>query len=169
MTASQLAAVAENVEHAFAEAGRKLGGGLHAAYLQVARQRGDAPPVAAIKLELYALLLDAGRRQGVEARRAGCSTPHLEQHKVAIRDLPDERRSMYRHIRRQAAKPEPSRGSCRRAIESVKDGNTTLDRPPVRRPTTAASSATLNDWERDALKTALADADAVGMAAQRPA
>src|SRR5215204_6317514 len=46
------------VEHAFAECGRKLGGGLHAAYLNTHAKGKSASPVSKVKLELYALLQD---------------------------------------------------------------------------------------------------------------
>jgi type III restriction enzyme len=160
VTSIQLAAVAENVEHAFAEAGRRLGGGLHAAYLQARAAREDAPAVGAIKLELYALLLDADVAKQVEARAGALLNDHLEQHKVAVRALPDERRQMYRHIRRQAAKPEPEPWELPRSIEGTKDGNTKLDRH-MYVTDDGKHACTLNDWERDALKAALADEDAV--------
>ena len=57
-TRSKLTAVSQNVEHAFAEAGRKLGGGLHLAYLHHRVAQKSAPPVPTLKLELYALLQD---------------------------------------------------------------------------------------------------------------
>ncbi len=161
VSSTQLAAVAENVEQTFAEAGRKLGGGLHTAYLK-ARAAGDnAPPVGAIKLELYALLLDGAVIKRVESRAGELLTDHLEKHKVAIRGLPDERRQLYRHIRRQAAKPEPEPWELPSTIEGSKDGNTKLDRH-LYVTDDGTFATTLNEWERDALKTALGEDDAVG-------
>lgn len=160
VTSTQLAAVSGNVEHAFAEAGRKLGGGLHASYLNLRAAEDDPPPVPAIKLELYALLQDPAVAKRVEERAGELLNDALEQHKVVIRGLPDERRQHYRHIRRQAAKPEPEPWELPDTIEGSKDGNTKLDRHMY--VTDAGDHAcTLNDWERDALKDALADPDAV--------
>jgi len=160
VTSRQLAAVAGNVEHAFAETGRKLGGGLHAAYLQARAAEDDAPTVGAIKLELYALLLDTAVAKQVEMRAGQLLNQHLEQHKVAVRDLPDERRQRYRHIRRQASKPEPEPWELPPSIEGTKDGDTNFDRHLYVNDD-GGFATTLNAWERDALKAALADDDAV--------
>lgn len=161
VTSTQLAAVAGNVEHAFAEAGRKLGGGLHAGYLRARAADDDAPSVSAIKLELFALLQDADVGKAVEERAGELLNQHLEQHKVAIRGLPDERRQLYRHIRRQAAKPEAEPWELPPSIEGSKDGNTKLDRH-LYIPDSGDFASTLNEWEKDALKAALADDDALG-------
>ena len=75
---------------------------------------------------------------------------------MAIRDLPDERRQLYRHIRRQAAKPEPEPWELPYTIEGEKDGNTKLD-GHMYVTTDGKHACTLNEWERDALKTALAE------------
>jgi type III restriction enzyme len=158
---TQLVAVAGNVEHAFAEAGRKLGGGLHSSYLNLRAVEDDAPPVPAIKLELYALLQDPAVPKSVEERAGEVLSRTLEQHKVAIRALPDERRQHYRHIRRQAAAPEPEPWELPDSIEGFKDGNTKLDRHMY--VTDAGTHAcTLNSWERSALNDALDDPGAVG-------
>lgn len=122
VTSSQLAAVAENVDNAFAEAGRKLGGGLHAAYLQARAGQGGAPTVSAIKLELYALVQDPAVAQKVEQRAGELLAASLEQHKTAIAALTDERRQVYRHIRRMAADPEAEPWELPESVESVKEG-----------------------------------------------
>jgi type III restriction enzyme len=160
VASTQLVAVAGNVEHAFAEAGRKLGGGLNTAYLKARAAGDDAPPVGAIKLELYALLQDADVIKAVEALAGDLLNEQLERHKVAIRDLPDERRQTYRHIRRQAAKPEPEPWELPDSLEGERDGNTKLARH-MYVTADGKHACTLNDWERDALKAALSDDDAV--------
>ncbi|MGH8733520.1 MAG: hypothetical protein ACREVB_07545, partial [Burkholderiales bacterium] len=167
VTSVQLAAVAENVEHAFADAGRKLGGGLHMAYLQARTAQPDAPAVGAIKLELYALLLDPNVVKQVETRAGDLLNARYEQYKVNIRTLPDERRQLYRHIRRTAAKPEPEPWELPPSIEATKDGNTKLDRH-MYVTDEGTFTCTLNDWERDALKTAMADPDAIGWLRNEP-
>ncbi len=160
VASTELAAVAGNVEHAFGETGRKLGGGLNVAYLKARATGNDAKPVSAIKLELFALIQDANVIRAVEARAGELLNQELEKHKVAIRALPDERRQLYRHIRRQAAKPEPEPWELPNNIEGEKDGNTTLpDHMYV--STDGKYACTLNNWERDALKEALSDKGAV--------
>jgi type III restriction enzyme len=160
VTSVQLVAVAENIEHAFAEAGRKLGGGLHAAYLHLRAVDEDAPAVPAIKLELYALLQDPAVAKCVEERAGEVLNAALEQHKVAVRGLPDERRQHYRNIRRQAARPEPEPWELPDSIEGTRDGTTNLDRHMYVREA-GGFACTLNGWETDALQAALADDDAI--------
>lgn len=160
VASAQIPAVAANIEHAFAEAGRKLGGGLNTAYLKARAAANDAPPVGGIKLELYALLQDFDVVKATERRAAELLKHELEKFKVAIRDLPDERRQRYAHIRRQAAKPEAEPWELPPAIDGDKDGNTKLDRHMyVKEDGTHACS--LNDWEKAALKDALDDNNAV--------
>jgi type III restriction enzyme len=158
VTSTQLAAVPENVDHAFAEAGRKLGGGLHAAYLQARASQNDPPSVGAIKLELYALLLDSAVSAKVEQRAGELLKAALEQHKVAIMALSDERKQLYKHIRRQAAEPEPEPWELPAAIESVKEGDVRADRHLY---ANGAFVCKLGGWEKDALEEAMSDDDAV--------
>jgi type III restriction enzyme len=161
VTSTQLAAVKENVDHAFAEAGRKLGGGLHATYLQTRADQDDAPGVGVIKLELYALLEDPAVAAKVEHRAGELLKAALEQHKVAIQGLPDERKQLYRHIRRQAAEPEAEPWELPQAIESVKEGEVKLDRH-LYVDDKGGFVCKLGGWEKDVLVEALADDDAVG-------
>jgi type III restriction enzyme len=167
VTSTQLVAVAGNVEHAFAEAGRRLGGGLHASYLNLRAAEDDAPPVPAVKLELYALLQDPAVLKRVEESAGELLARRLEQHKVAVRALPDERRQHYRHIRRQAAKPEPEPWELPDSIEGSKDGNTKFDRH-LYVTDAGAHACTLNGWERAALEEALGDPDAVAWVRNEP-
>lgn len=160
VTSTQLAAVSQNIEQAFGEAGRKLGGGLHSAYLR-ARAAGDTPPaVSAIKLELYALVLDGDVVKRVQEKAGELVNQALEQHKVARRTLPDERRQLYRQIARQAEKPEAEPWELPTSIQASKDGDTTLDRH-MYVSESGTFTTKLNDWERDTLKEALADENAV--------
>lgn len=167
ITSAQLAAVTENIEHAFTDAGRKLGGGLHAAYLK--RRAGDdeAPPVGAIKLELYALLLDGEVLKHVEADAGKLLSTRLEQHKTAIRKLPDERRQLYRQIRRQAVTPEPEPWELPDALEGLKDGRETYDKH-LYIDDQGNYSATLNEWEDQVLRDVLKGADVIGWLRNEP-
>ena len=77
------------VEHAFAECGRKLGGGLHAAYLNTHAKGKSASPVSKVKLELYALLQDDRVIQRVEETAAKLLRDADKKHRAAIKGLPD--------------------------------------------------------------------------------
>jgi type III restriction enzyme len=160
VASTELAAVAGNVEHTFEEAGRKLGGGLNAAYLKARVADDDAKSVSAIKLELFALIQDTDVIKTVEERAGELLSQELEKHKVTIRALPDERRQLYRHIRRQAGKPEPEPWELPNSIEGEKDGNTKLP-DHMYASADGKYACTLNAWERDVLKEALSDKGAV--------
>src|SRR5215204_6587493 len=109
------------VEHAFAECGRKLGGGLHAAYLNTHAKGKSASPVSKVKLELYALLQDDRVIQRVEETAAKLLRDADKKHRAAIKDLPDERRQLYRQVRRQAARPEAEDWELPPSIEAPKN------------------------------------------------
>lgn len=160
---SQVAAVAENVEHAFAEAGRKVGGGLHSEYLLARARAKDAPPVSQIKLELYALVQDAKVVDAIEKRAAELLTNALNDHKAAIKALPDERRQLYRQVRRQGARPEPEDWELPDAIELPRGEGKTYDKHLyVDSDGKFAPKQKLNDWEDEVISEAIQSKDAVG-------
>jgi type III restriction enzyme len=160
VTSTQLAAVAENVDAAFADAGRKLGGGLHAAYLQTRAGDADAPSVGAIKLELYALLDDETVGKTVEKRAGELLAAALEHHKVAVRSLSDERKRLYRVLRMQADKPAALEWELPDSIERARDGDSVVaDHLYV--DDAGTFGCKLNGWEKDALGEAMAGPDAV--------
>lgn len=161
VTSSSLVAVAENVEHAFADAGRKLGGGLHAAYRDARAAEDNAPALSAIKLELYALLEDAAVGKAVEDRAGELLSDELDKHKAAVMAFPEERRQLYRHIRRQAGKPASEPWELPDSIEGSKDGTTSYDRH-LYVDDDGNFAATLNDWEDQVLTDVLKDKDVVG-------
>lgn len=156
VASNELAAVVGNVEHAFRDAGRKLGGGLNSAYLKARASEDQTKSVSAIKLELFALTQDADVLTAIEAVAGKLLSQELEKQKVAIRALPDERRQLYRDIRRQATKPEPEAWELPNSIEGEIAGNTRL-RDHMYVDQNGEYTCTLNDWERDALHDALAD------------
>ncbi|MGO9898837.1 MAG: DEAD/DEAH box helicase [Solirubrobacteraceae bacterium] len=162
VTSSQLAAVAENVDAAFADAGRKLAGALHAAYLQVRAGQDNAPSVSAIKLELFALLKDASLAQKVEQRAGELLAAALEQHKTAVATLSDERRQVYRHIRRMAADPEAEPWELPDSIDSVKEGEFKRDLHMYVDDAGGFVWKPGGSWEKDALIAALAQDGVVG-------
>lgn len=160
---SQVAAVAENVEHAFAEAGRKIGGGLHSEYLVVRSNAKKPPPVSQIKLELYALAQDQNVVDAVESRAGELLAQALEARKTDIRKLSDERRQLYRQVRRQAAKPEPEDWELPDAIEVPKgEGKRYEKHLYVDDEGKFSAKPKLNDWEDEVISTAIGNPDVVG-------
>ncbi len=160
---SQVVAVAENVEHAFAEAGRKIGGGLHSEYLLTRAAAKGAPPVPQIKLELYALSQDAKLIEAVEKRSGELLGKVLDDHKAAIKTLPEERRQLYRQLRRQAAKPEPEDWELPDAIEVPKGEGKSYDKHLyVDGEGKFSPRAKLNDWEDEVISKAIESKDVVG-------
>ena len=158
---AQLVAVAQNVDNAFAEAGRKLGGGLHAAYLKARAAAAKAPPVAEIKLELYALLQDPGVVARVEQRAGELLRAADEKHRPAFKGLSDERRQLYRQIRRQAARPEAEDWELPPSIEAPKRGGEPRPKHLYSRAD-GTFPAKLNKWEKKVLEVALAEKGVVG-------
>jgi type III restriction enzyme len=157
----QLTAVAQNVDHAFAECGRRLGGGLHSAYLNAQAKPKGAPPVSQIKLELYALLQDAKVIQRVEDAAVKLLRSTDTKHRAAIKALPDERRQLYRQIRRQAARPEAEEWELPPSIEAPKNGAKARTRHLYSR-SDGKFACKLNGWEEKVLDEALAEKGVVG-------
>jgi len=153
---SGLIAVPQNVDHAFAECGRRLGGGLHSAYLSAAAARKNAPPVSQIKLELYALVEDGTVVEHVDAAAAELLRGADQRHRAAVRNLPDDRREQYRQVRRQAARPEAEDWELPRSIEAPKDTGRGRSKHLYSKPDGTFSCA-LNAWEQKVLDEALAE------------
>ena len=167
-THSTLTAVAQNVDHAFAEAGRKVGGGLHLAYLHHRITRKNALTVSAVKLELYALLQDPAVLEAIEQRAEVLLGATLDRYKVAVMDLPDERRQHYRQVRRQATRPTPgSLGSCRTESETFKEGNSN-DKRHLYADDRGDFHCQLNKWEQQVIAEALAEKGVVGWLRNEP-
>jgi type III restriction enzyme len=156
-----LTAVPENVDHAFAECGRLLGGGLHAAYLNAVADDKKAPPVSRIKLELYALLQNPEVIERVEADAGKVLRDTDQKYRVAIRKLPDDHRSLYREVRRQAARPEAEDWDLRDSIEVAKDDSQAREKHLYSRPD-GSFSCKLNAWEEKVLDEALAERGVAG-------
>jgi type III restriction enzyme len=160
-SATQLVAVEQNVNHAFAECGRRLGGGLHSAYLKSKAKAKGAPPVSRIKLELYALLEGEKVIRKVEAAAAERFRKEDVKHRAAMGALPDERRQLYRQLRRQAARPQAEDWELPESIEAAKNGGRERAKHLYSRPD-GKFAAKLNTWERKVLDEALAEKGVVG-------
>jgi type III restriction enzyme len=158
---TQLVAVAQNVDHAFAECGRRLGGGLHSTYLKSKAKAKGAPPVSHIKLELYALLEDEKVIRKVEAAAAKRLREADAEHRAAIGALADERRQLYRQVRRQAARPQAEDWELPESIEAAKDGGGERTKHLYSR-SDGKFATKLNTWEKKVLDEALAEKGVVG-------
>jgi type III restriction enzyme len=162
----RLEAVTQNVEHAFAEAGRKVGGGLHMTYLRSRANDDPDRPLAHFKLELYALLEDHAVRESLNRVALEALSHELEQHKAAIARLNDEKRERYREIRRQAADPEPEPWELPDSIQATTGAATYERHLYVTEDQTF--STTLNEWERTVIEEELADPDVIAWLRNEP-
>lgn len=155
----QLKALVQNVDGAFAQVGRHLGGGLHLTYLRSrADQHGAAEP-SAVKLELYALLEDESVLTQVEAKAGALVTAELAKYQTEILQLPDEKRQRYRELRRQAASPEPEPWELPQTIDVQGNGREYARHIYVRED--GKFTAKLNEWERAVIEQELGDENVV--------
>ncbi len=155
-----VAAVSQNIDDLYAQAGRKLGEGLHTAYLKTRVATGKVKPSTA-KLELAALLDDEKTTKALEEVAGKTFNAQAEKHKAAIRDLPETRREAYRKLRRQAAKPEPEE------LELPDIYETTIDEDSFFADHLYADAKGLfsfspNEWERATVEAELARDDVLG-------
>jgi type III restriction enzyme len=159
-TEEAVAAVSQNIDDLYAQAGRKLGEGLHATYLKTRVATGRVKPRTA-KLELAALLDDEKTMKALEETTGKTFNAEAEKHKASIRDLPEARRETYRKLRRQAAKPEPELLELPDIYQSVIDedsvfaGHLFADEHGL-------FSCSVNEWERATIEAELAREDVVG-------
>jgi type III restriction enzyme len=164
---TQLTAVAQNVDHAFSECGRKLGGGLHSAYLKAEAEADGGSPVSQIKLELYALLQDGAVVRSVEQVAGKLLKEADNTHRAAIKALPDERRQLYRQVRRQAERPQPEDWDLPPNIEAAKNGGRVWTKHLYSR-SDGKFPCPLKTWEERVLDEALAEQAVVGWLRNEP-
>jgi len=154
-----VAAVNENINDVYAQSGRKLGEGLHAAYLKARVAAGGVKPAQA-KLELATLLDDNKTLKRLEDKAGKVFQEEIEKHKAAIRDLPEARRDAYRKLRRQAARPEHEELELPAIYEAPKG-----DQSFVRHLYTDEKgdfTCKLNDWETSVVEAELAKEEVIG-------
>jgi len=116
-----IAVVTRNIEDRYDLAGRKLGEGLHTAYLKMRVATGSVSPSTA-KLELYALIQNDKVVKKLEKVADSLVQEKFDKYKAAIRDIPEARREQYRKLRRQATKPEPEELELPELYEAMKGG-----------------------------------------------
>lgn len=159
-TAESVAAVRQNIDDLYAQAGRKLGEGLNAAYLKARVASGKVKPKTA-KLELAALLDDEKTAKAIEETAGKTFNAEAEKHKAAIRDLPEARREIYRKLRRQAAKPEAEELELPDIYESIIDEDSIYS-GHLYADEKGLFSCNVNEWERATIEAELAREDVVG-------
>jgi type III restriction enzyme len=97
----------DNIDDLFAEAGRKVGEGLHKAYWKA---RAAAEPSSAkrtAKLELFALIHDRPTAERVEREAGQQLRRWQDDNQAAINALPPDRQEGYHQVRQTAIVPEP--------------------------------------------------------------
>ena len=157
-TVEAVVAVSANIDDLYAQCGRKLGEGLHAAYLR-ARVAAGAKPTQA-KLELATLLDNEKTTRLLEEEAGRTFRAEIEKHKAAIRALPDARRDAYRRLRRQAAKPEPEELELPDIYETVK-GEREFPRH-LYVDDNGNLPCKLNEWEASVVEEELVNDDVLG-------
>ena len=131
-TSLKIDAVAINIEHAYNDAGRRLGEGLHRAYLADRRselireaktKKGTSDPdLLMIKREIYVLASDPGVVEAVEGRANELCDEELDRLAVEIDQLPEVDRIAYRAILREGSKPKAEPWSPPESIDGEKSG-----------------------------------------------
>jgi type III restriction enzyme len=156
----KLAVVPRNIEDAFEEAGRRLGGGLHGLYAAARAGTQGPSKLPEVKRELFALLQDPAVVAAVEAEAEKLCNQALSKFKGEINAQSDDKRQEYRRIRRQAAVPSAEPWEPPAEIEGPKTGT------PWKRHLYIKSkggyTCTLNDWEEEVLKEELSNSEVVG-------
>lgn len=122
----KIRAHALNIEHAFADAGRRLGEGLHRAYLKARAEAlladGDTLDVGALKREAWVLSADTDVVKAVEDKANALCDAELSTHETNIKHLSDETRAQYRAILREGAKPKAEPWNPPDSIDGDIDG-----------------------------------------------
>ncbi len=154
-----VAAVSQNIDDLYAQSGRKLGEGLHAAYLKARVAVAMVKPTQA-KLEL-AMLLDIDKTAKQLEEKAGkIFQEEIEKHKAAVRGLPEARRDAYRKLRRQAAKPEPEELELPEVYEATKGDQSFAEH--LYTDEKAEFRCNFNEWETSVIEAELAQDEVVG-------
>jgi type III restriction enzyme len=122
----KVSAVAINIEHAYLDAGRRLGEGLHRVYLKSRAKEetdvGKTPDVLALKREIWVLASDPTVINTLEDTADELCDDELDKHETAINHLADETRALYRAILRQGAKPKAESWDPPLTIDGDKTG-----------------------------------------------
>lgn len=111
-----------NIDQAFAAAGRKLGEGLHKAYMK-SRHAVGGLTLSGVKCEIYVLAMEDTVREALEIKAHELCDTELEKHDIAWKALADERVSIYRQLRQQGSEPKPEPWRSPDTIEGPSSGD----------------------------------------------
>jgi type III restriction enzyme len=156
--------VEKNIEHAFAEAGRKLGGGksgIHNSWAKRRASKEGADKLPLIKRETYALSQDEKVIAAIEKKAEDLCREALKEHQDAIAELPDDKQDEYRRLRRQAAAPIAEPWQLPGEIDGPKDGDD-FDKHLYIKKDGGAYVFSPNSWEASVLKDEIAKDEVVG-------
>lgn len=161
IASQSLALVSENIDDMHAQSGRKLGEGLHGAYLKARVAADNSLTPAQGKLELFALLQDSATTDRLQDMTGQEFKDNDAAHKASIRKLPEERRQAYNRLRRQAARPEPEDLTLPSSIQATKALDSWGKHLYV--PSEGGEfQATLNTWETDVISAQIAQHGVIG-------
>ncbi len=119
--ASALGLARESVAALFSAIGRKLGNGLHLAYLKRRTETDSAAEPYGVKLELAALLDNEDVLKAVDEAAKVEVDALMAKHRTARKQLPVDRREEYAEIQRKARDPERIELGLPRAIQVRRD------------------------------------------------
>lgn len=156
----EVEASAKNVNDLFAEAGRRVGEGLHTGlWERLCKGLEDLATIRAHKVRVAVLLADAEVVKQTEALAEARSEALYTEHINAIEALSEERRAAYRELLGGARLPTETTLRLRERIVLPKRG----DRHPKHVYADANSEfhAELNTWEQATLDTELARDDVI--------
>lgn len=163
----KLHAVTRNIDHAYADAGRRLGDtGIASAYLKHRLTRNRRADLSAVKLELYALLEDGARLAAIERMAEDVTEEELDRYEVEINALQDDKRQRYRAIRRNGSTSRPEPWELPHDIEGSRDGDRWAKHIYVKQD--GLFTHTLNPLEQRVLSEELAKKEVVGWLRNEP-
>ena len=145
-----------NLDELFAACGRRLGEGLHLAYIKERTSKGSAASTA--KRELLVLVARPAVIDRLEAVSRDRITSWMGQYQPKINTLSDEARANYSRIRRTALVAEPLPLKLPLVIQGASDGDTWPRHLFVDKDD-QAFRATFTGWERSVLDIVLSDND----------
>ncbi|MDQ2631118.1 MAG: DEAD/DEAH box helicase family protein [Actinomycetota bacterium] len=156
-----MALVAENVEDLHAQSARKLGEGLHGAYLKARVGSAESPSPAQVKVELFALLENPDTIGRLETEAGEEFKAAEVPRRAEINELPEARRMVYHRLLRQASSPEPEELFLPDAIQVV-EGEDTWPKHLYVAEDGSFSTEPGSGWETDVLEVELARDDVIG-------
>ncbi len=164
-TTAQFTVSRENIDDLFLAAGRRLGEGLHMAYMKRRVAADDTLRVTA-KIEAFLLANDATVVETVHAAANAVAEEWLDTHRSAVKKLPEAQRQAYDEIQQSAPNPGLTTLTFPDEIEVPKDGKL-WDRH-LYADAAGKYPATLNGWEEAVIKAEIDRQAVVGWLRNEP-